>query len=452
MPLSRTRIEFVENLGNDAQVYFRLYEPTDVPDARKQERINCDVDQPPFADLAALAPGAPPAGAPLVRDVGESLYGRLAAHPGVAAVLQRVVAAGPGDYCPVYLEITGEAAEALPFETLFVPGHHFLALDERTPIVRVATARGNATDVTERLYDPPLRIAAVISAAGRDRYEDKEWSSLRSAIADSPVPVKLQVFVGRRPLYDAIVGENDGRFAVEMIPDEVDTLVDRIKRFAPSILHLFCHGVTDPAPYLQVATPRTHDNGEEPLYIGQTDLEGLADSLWLVTLNACDGAGPIKDAHSMALALANRGVPAVVGMREAIDASHANTFANAFYEAMLAELDRVLQPGAVDALDWACLLRKPRARLRAQAQGTPHESAERSKAWSLPVLYVRPGDFRLQRPAPSGHDDSPEDRRVRYSELRMLVETRARLHPDTPAAMLAEIDARIAKLEASLLA
>jgi hypothetical protein len=139
-------------------------------------------------------------------------------------------------------------------------------------------------------------------------------------------------------------------------------------------------------------------------------------------------------------------------MREAIDASHANTFANAFYDAMLAELDRVLQQGSVDGLDWARLLRKPRARLRAQAHGTPHEAAERSKAWSLPVLYVRPGKFRIQRPTPSPDDASRTDRRIRYAELRMLVETRTRLHPDTPATMHAEIDARIAELEASLLA
>ena len=100
------------------------------------------------------------------------------------------------DPCPIYLQLTTPAAEVLPFEALFLPNHRFLALDDRSPIVRVAMANA-ASGVIERLCDVPLRVTAVISAAERHVYEEEEWRALYQAFKDSSVDFKLLVLVGR---------------------------------------------------------------------------------------------------------------------------------------------------------------------------------------------------------------------------------------------------------------
>ena len=115
-----------------------------------------------------------------------------------------------GDPCPVYLQMTTSCAEALPFEALFVPNHRFLALDDRSPIVRVAMAKATS-GVIERLCEAPLRATAVISAAERHIYEEEEWRALYKAFTESSIDFKLQVLVGRTAMRDMIAQTHDPR-------------------------------------------------------------------------------------------------------------------------------------------------------------------------------------------------------------------------------------------------
>ena len=395
--MSRTTIRIDEevDLGSDTpKVIFRVSEPANVPQANKFWVLDTNVSGAPFVDLAAQHDGG--AQSTLVREAGLAVYNRLAVHPGVKAALERIANAAPDEACPIYLQMSTSAAEGLPFETLYLPEGRFLALDDRTPIVRVAM--NDATGgVIERLCEVPIKVTAVISAAGREVYEDEEWNTLYQAFRNSQVDFRLQVLVGREGLRQQIIQAQDQRVTVERIEPDKKGLVASISKFAPVVLHFFCHGTTRPAPYLEVASRRTHDLGEDPLYLSEAEIRSLSRSLVLVTLNACEGAAPVPDAHSLALALVEKaGVPVVVGMREAIDAEDANLFTGAFYAALLDEFHRVLTNPQGEAPNWPLLLRGPRDRLASRQGGPPITAAAAHKRWSLPVVYVRPEELNLR--------------------------------------------------------
>jgi hypothetical protein len=233
----------------------------------------------------------------------------------------------------------------------------------------------------------------------------------------------------------------DPRIEVAVIDGDEEALVRAISDFEPAILHFFCHGTTTPAAYLEVGNQATHDLGDEPLYLSHDEIRRVSGSLLLVTLNACEGAAPVPDSHSLALAMAAKGgVPVVVGMREAIDAEDANLFTGAFYQALLQELHRTLSNPQAEPLNWPALLRAPRDRLAHRQGGPPLTAAAAHKRWSLPVLYMRPEELRIRR------DGTMEQ----LGELQTLRSLRGRFSKDSPPEMLAEIDRRIAELEKAL--
>jgi len=381
-----------------------------------------------------------------VKTAGLEVFRRLSVHPGVRAALERVANAGPQESSPIYLHLTTDAAEALPFETIFIPNRQFLALDERTPIVRIAYGRQPKDGVIERLCELPLRVTAVISAADHSVYEEGEWRALYRAFETAPLDFRLQVLVGRQGLREIIAQTNDARIEVHSIDDDVEALVRAIGEFEPVVLHFFCHGTTEPAAYLEVASRATHDLGDEPLYLSQDEIRRVARSLWIVTLNACEGAAPVQDAYSLALTIANNGVPAVVGMRESIDAEDANLFTEAFYQELLQELNRVFSTPQGDIPDWPLLMRTPRDRLRRRQGGPLLQAAAAHKRWTLPVLFMRPEKLHLRRI----DGESSIRRRELFGELETLRDLRIRYSQDTPQAMLDDIDRRIAVLEQQL--
>ncbi|MEW6369257.1 MAG: CHAT domain-containing protein [Acidobacteriota bacterium] len=437
--MSRTTIR-IEQLGiENPRILFRVSEPADVPQAAILQELNCDVSVPPFANMSARMCGAAPE-ANLVRDVGTALYQRLSVHPGVKAALDRIPHAAPNDPCPIYLQLTTPAAEVLPFETLFIPNHRFLALDDLSPIVRVAMA--NATSgVIERLCKVPLRATVVISAAERNAYEEEEWRALYGAFNESAVDFKLQVLVGRTALRDTIAQTGDPRIDTAVIAGDEEMLARAISEFEPAVLHFFCHGRTAPAAYLEVGNQATHDLGDQPLYLCHDHIRRVSGSLLLVTLNACEGAAPVPDGHSLALAIADRGgVPVVVGMREAVDAQDANLFTGAFYRALLQELHRILSDPGAEPPNWPAVLRAPRDQLVHRQGGPPVDAAAAHKRWSLPVLYVRPEELRLRRTGTT----------EQVGELQALRSLRRKFSRNSPPEMLTEIDQRIAELEKTL--
>jgi hypothetical protein len=439
--MSRTTIQLRQLGTNPPRVLFHVCEPTNVPQANIQEPLNCDVSVTPFKELAAQQlREANPQGS-LVRDVGTALYERLSVHPGVKAALDRIPNAMLDDPCPIYLELVTTAAEVLPYEALFLPNHRFLALDDRSPIVRVAMANaGNdaKSRVIERLCESPIRAAAVISAVERPVYEEEEWRALYQTFKESSVDFRLLVLVGRTALRDMIAQTQDPRITVAMIERDEEMLVKAISDFAPACLHFFCHGRTTPEAYLEVGNRATHDLGDEPLYLNHDHIRRASGSLLLVTLNACEGAAPVPDSHSLALAIADKGgVPVVVGMREAIDAQDANLFTGAFYQGLLLEFHRILSNPNAEPPNWPALMRVPRDRLAHRQGGPPVAAAAAHKRWSLPVLYMRPEQLRLRR---SGTLEQ-------LGELQILRRAREQFSKDSPSEMLAAVDQRIAELE-----
>ena len=445
--MPRTTIR-IEQYGMDPpRVVFRVYEPGNVPHGNVLLDLNCDVAAPPFSDLAAQATDVGAGAGSLVREAGLEIFNRLSAHPGARAALDLVDNAAPGDDCPIYLHMTTDMAEALPFETLCVPGNRFLALDERSPIVRIAIPREPSDQTIERLCDLPLRVTAVISAAESQMYEEDEWRALYDAFRAGTIDFKLQVLVGRDDLRQIIQQTDDPRVEVRLIEHSVDVLERTIAEFEPALLHFFCHGITEPEAYLEVASRATCDLGDEPLYLNHEHIRRIGKSLWLVTLNACQGAAPVPDAYSLALAVANNGVPAVVGMRETIEARDANIFTRAFYQDLLQELHRVISAPHGEVFNWPVLMRGPRDQLRQRQGGPPAAAAATHKRWSLPVLYMRPENLRLRL----ADDDLGEaQQREIFGELQVLRAKRGSFVESSPPEMLKEIDQRIAYLEQQL--
>jgi hypothetical protein len=443
--MARTRFRIEQHGIEDPIVMIKVYEPSSVPHAGVNQTINCDINGTPFGDLAALSPDDLNDASTPVKDAGIEMLNRLKVHGGVQAALDLVDGAPPEEPCPVYFEMSTELAEEMPFETLFLSKRKFLALDERTPIVRVVGTRESQDNPINLLCNPPLRATIVISAAERPTYEDTEWDALYKAFQNSGIDFQLQVLVGRKTLRDKIEQSGDQRITVHLLDDGLaKELTIVINEFEPAVLHFFCHGKTDLIPYLEIGKSATHDLGEDPLYLAQNDIRSLAASAWIVVLNACEGAGAVKDNFSLAQAVALDGVPAVVGMRESINAVDANLFTEAFYPELLSEFDKVFSSPEDIAPDWSRLMKAPRERIIRKNSGPPLSVAQRDKGWSLPVLYQRPEKMSITRTG--GSVDDQQKRLELFGELKALLEFKESRAGKTPLGMQAEIDQRIAEL------
>jgi len=189
--------------------------------------------------------------------------------------------------------------------------------------------------------------------------------------------------------------------------------------------------------------------GESPFYLTAKELARLRDLAWLITLNACEGAAPAEQLHSVAYAVVNNGVPATIGMREVIDSIDASCFCQAFYESALGYLADVLVPGARVKPDWSESLRLARTALCARSPGPIPIVASSYKHWTLPVLYRRAEDFVVQVAIP-GLVISDQEQEQIFTELSKLQQIRDGLPPDTPPNTLAIFDADLKDMRARL--
>ncbi len=105
---------------------------------------------------------------------------------------------------PLYFHVRSETADAVAWEQMFAKPLGFWALDQRCPMgriaERVATVRG-------RGFAPPLRVVAVLSAAGRD--PRPQLDALRTSIANAKLPVRLHVIAGDDELVAAVDGPGE---------------------------------------------------------------------------------------------------------------------------------------------------------------------------------------------------------------------------------------------------
>lgn len=439
------RIEELVNQNDDTQVLLRPEEPQDVKDFGRPHELGCRADLSPFTDLAAVAPGNK-AAIPnaLVRTVGESVYQGLSAHGGVMEALERASRAKVGTVHPIFVASNAMDAEALPFEVLYHPTAEFLGLDPRWPIARMV---GQGKGIIARFVKLPVRIAVVLAAADRDAIP--EWEALRAAIIGSNLQVDVTLFAAKDDLEHHVAVQAEPWVRVRRVPLSVEDLVGELTRLRPQLLHVFSHGSAKYQGFLEIATRNSVNLGDAPLYVTARDLARLRDLVWLVTLDACEGAMPAGEVHSLAYSLVEDGVQAAIGMREVIDSADASHFCHAFYQKALSGLTAGLVPGSRVAPDWSEPLRAARAALCARALGPTSIVASSYKPWTLPVLCRRSEDFIVQVGYPGLAISEADQERV-FADIDTMQQLRDGLPPDTPAATKAILEAAIAEVRKRL--
>lgn len=465
--MARAEVRFLQDLEGRLVVSVERA-PAEVP--RQLEEL---LGVPDGAVLARL--GSDPLPEDAAREAGEALYRWLEGTEGTRRLLDLLRGLAPHQAaCPLFLELVAPGPKELPWELLRDPDNGFLALDGRWPVCR----RVNPVverELGDQVLEPPLRIAAVLSAAGIDA--SGEWRALKDAVAAADavrLPVRLRVAVGEPELFERVKSD------LELLPGggEVVTVASasalrrEILDFRPHLLHFFCHGTPDHGGVLHLASPGDHAARHPTgrVTLGREDFEALAgrgSGAWLVTLNACD-SGRTAGTHALTERIAEAGFPAVIGMREPVRFGDAHVFTGALYRDLLRQLEeRAAEAAAEDApvspfreLDFASLLLEPRRALAERhSDGLPFlEAAAHRKEWSLPVLFVRPEPLRLAvRPVREGDAAAPRDP-VDLARLQAKIETLVTLRdglaasPDTPPEKLARLDRAIDDLTDQLLA
>ncbi len=264
---------------------------------------------------------------------------------------------GPGLRIRLRLNDVPQLA-SLPWEYLYdAGGRGFLALSDRTPVVRYLEL---SESLGTLLVEPPLRILAVISTPRGYRAlaeADEEWRRLGAAL-------------------EPLLGS--GLIEIERLEHpSPEALESRLRTGQPvHILHFVGHGGFSELRGEGVLV--FEDEAGNGVPVGGPSLAYLLQdhpSLRLAVLNACNGA---RASHENIFAgtaqvLVQHGVPAVIAMQSEVLDETACSFAEKFYRALAAGLP-------VDA----CVGEVRRAL-----------AAERNTEWGTPVLYLRATDGRL---------------------------------------------------------
>jgi hypothetical protein len=413
----------------------------------------------------------------VVKQIGGALGECLSTHPAIKDELKRIL----DSEGPIYLRLDPAIADDLPWEALHFPGTGFLAFDERWPIARVKHVRRKVK--TEQTFVPPLKVFALLAPTGPNVPAQDEWQSLYGALKNSGLNIRLKVLVCDDELKAQIdqAALADPWIEAAFVPDQAG-LFDQICSFEPHILHFFCHGKASAPPFLQAGNRINFKrNLAGAVTLEATQLRQRADpneNVWLVTLDCCETALIVNDGTSRSRAFASslviEGVPAVIGMREPLDQAVATRFCGLFYTRFLADLRKGLTTAAKNGkpmpIEWASAMFAARQDLCQLADPLRPFSvvAEAAKDWTIPVLYTRPEPFSLNvasdlegiapilrnAPPPAAPVNGKpgitlSEKLQKASEIQQLTIQRAQFAGSTavPAALLKEIDARIAELQ-----
>lgn len=331
----------------------------------------------------------------VVAKAGQRLFQALAEESLVKTVLTPALQAPAPERWPLYIDVTGaEASQDLPWEALCTEAGVFLSLTQ-WPVARMLASTAPAT--ADRRLSPPLRLAAVLSCLEVDPRD--EWTALRAAVATSPIPVNVLLFLSDTALHDTLKEEQLPWLTVRQVPLEYLVLQQEITDFEPHLLHFLAHGETAGRPHIQVATPPDVMAGI-PAYIHRLEAESIRGLVrqpkeppWAVVLNACTTAAAVVESGARSLAASlvrDHGMEAVIGMREPVLSTDAATFAGAFYRELFADI------AAGGELDWAATTVSARAELCRSPQDVVSLSAARHRQWILPVVIVRPAAFHMR--------------------------------------------------------
>jgi hypothetical protein len=372
---------------------------------------------------------------------GDKLFGLLRKQPQLREALEDALRAADDDVRPLCFTVQGADGDdlSLCWELLWEKQQQFLALNRRWPIGRIVD---NNNMQPSRVYRPPLRILAVMSALGEEARP--EWLGLQAAVLHARglgLPVHVTAVVGEQALLDelrATAAADPGWLTVHALTSRA-ALEELLKNAPPQILHFFCHGwVGTGEGRLELAT--IGDRAEPPeqakasVAVSMADLRTLVRSrkLWLVTLNCCSGARSTTDVQSLAQAAVSAGAGAAVGWREAVDARDANLLCKTLYLELLGELARRLadaESGDELLLELASSSYGPRVELHS----TP---GRRRPVWTLPVLYLAPHPLSVVVHRSEGADEPG-----RHDDLERRESGGDAVRASTVASELAEADA-----------
>jgi hypothetical protein len=463
----RIVVALVSPLEAEAPPQFYLLEPGDGDDATRPLTLDLNVAQKLAAAPASVSKLA--AKKDRTETLGRFLFRKLRMHPAIKTSVVPLLHLNPPKGSPFYLYFKHRRPdlEQLPWESLFAPDVGYLSQNRDFAVGRMFDTNSKKS---EWVFEPPLKIAAVLGAGGTEGQKvdaDQQWKGLSKAVNKSALPVQLKVLTCQQKLCARInrTGKRSGLpVKAELIRDR-NQLFAEISEFAPHILHFFCHGRATSKPQLEVATWRDWD-GDEP---GTILIEGeqlkqntdLDNNIWLVTLNCCESAknGPGRSSLSMPVAsnLVRGGIPAVIGMRERVSDDFANKFCALFYEYFLTELQRRLDEASRDRnhktrVHWACGLFQVRQDMYSRS----------SPEWTLPVLHTRREPFelklnpayRLSRTGAAGRQRAARTRsRLSTEEIHQYGEELRQLYEDRKLVVVAgskmaarRIDRRIAEI------
>jgi CHAT domain len=382
---------------------------------------------------------------------GEELVKLLRRHEPVKQALAMALAQPPtAPPQPIYIRVVADAADALPWELLYAIPQGFVALDPRWPVGRIGTF---VRDLTDRSFVAPFRTVAVLSAAARQG--QAQLDALVRAVMDARqqgLTVHLHVITGEQAVIDRAHALNVGHITAEWIAASPVDVGRQITDARPSILHLLCHGgfAAPGVRGLALATMQDFLAGEQTGSV-VLSLDMLARTLepadpWLVVLAACETA-QATDSAAFAHGLVNAGIPTVIGMRRLVDLGAMNHFCSALYPEIFATVTRVLKPDPgrppVRTIDWVTALTAPRQKAIVGINPAQVDT------WSDPVLYAQEAPLRVYVPPDEGL--SAEEYAALRARFDLFVLFRQRLDPvTTPAAVLAEADGEIARLQALL--
>lgn len=462
MTQERTVVLMLPSPGGDG---FMLAEPHHRPPSvgRSVDALGASPGEVPFAALRDI-----PLPARAVETAGAALFDALTANDAVAwglgELLQRQAAEGPRSLYLLFAQGL-DGADALPWEALYdARGRRFPALEAGWSLGRMLDGSTLGRPDSYRL-DPPLRILAVVAAAGIPNGD--EWQALLRAFdhpdVDLPAACHLQLLVADPSLKQQIDGHVPrGSLTIECDFLSWDRLESRMESFRPHILHFFCHGdEVSGRSRLELDTRSSFVRPESgPGLVLELEafrtLYSRHPGTWLVNLNCCLGAAPPSGSTSLAADLVTEGFPAVVGMREVVANVDANRFTTAFYRSALRLVRRALEPAIggngespSKELEWASAVNDARHRL-ASEKGSLADAGSR-KEWTLPVIYVQPKPFVFEgRSAPT----TPERARLEAALATLETKRAEILDLGLEDAMLAEvlrpIDDEIAELRRRL--
>jgi hypothetical protein len=363
---------------------------------------------------------------------------------GLGAALSKPAGAEPS---PLYFHVRAAAADAIIWEQIYTVPHGFCALDPRWPVARIAERIGY---VRGRAFADPLRIVAVLSAAGRDG--GPQLDALLTAVSSAKMGTRLHVISGDEDLLARATGAG---VTSELIAARSPDLCDQVVDAKPHVLHLLCHG-GDVAGVRTLAFGTLPDFDAERADFGSllvpiTDLVGALEGCdpWLVVLSACETAEAANLANGRALAhdLVSHGVTAAVGMRRLVDLTDTDRFCRALYPEVIAAIRTAVtptsagQPEKERVIDWAAVLTNPRKALSGRDPCV-------KDSWLDPVLYVQNDDLRVFPPSKQLSPDYYAELQGKLDTYRKFL-TAQDLATANPGA-IAEVRDRIADAEAIL--